>query len=49
MHWFIHLEDGVHDAGERAVVGVLRHPEDVQTPLVGVLQVLQVREETFVS
>lgn len=34
------LKDGVHDACERPVVGVLRHPEDVQAPFIDVLQVL---------
>lgn len=36
-----HLEDGVHDTGERPVVRMLRHPEDIQAPSVDVLQVLQ--------
>lgn len=35
-----YLEDGVHDAGKRSVVGVFRHGEDVQTPFVEVLQLL---------
>lgn len=38
------LEDGVHDAGERPVVGELSHSEDVDAPLVDALQLLfQVR------
>lgn len=35
-----HLEDGVHDAGERPVVGVPGHVEDVEAPLVEVFQFL---------
>lgn len=35
-----YLEDGVHDAGKRSVVRVLRNSEDVQTPLVEILQLL---------
>lgn len=35
------LKDGIHDAGQRPVVRVLCNIEDVQTPLVDVLQVLQ--------
>lgn len=35
-----YLEDGVHDAGKRPVVGVLRNSKDVQAPLVEVLQLL---------
>lgn len=34
------LEDGVHGACEWPVVGVQSHAEDVQPPLVDVLQVL---------
>lgn len=34
------LKDGVHDACERSVMGVLGHPEDIQAPFVDVLQVL---------
>lgn len=33
-----YLEDGVHDAGQGPVVRVLGHGEDVQAPLVEVLQ-----------
>lgn len=36
----IYLEDGVHDAAERPVVGELCHSEDVKTPLVQILQLL---------
>lgn len=35
-----YLEDGVHDASKRSVVGVFRHGEDVQAPFVEVLQLL---------
>lgn len=35
-----HLKDGVHDACEWSVVGVLGHFEDIQAPFVDVLQVL---------
>ena len=35
-----HLEDGVHGAREWSVMGVQSHAEDVQPPLVDVLQVL---------
>lgn len=28
------LEDGIHDAGERTIVGIFRHGEDIQAPLV---------------
>lgn len=34
------LKDGVHDARERPVVGVLGNFEDIQSPFVDVLQVL---------
>lgn len=35
-----YLEDGVHDAGKRPVVGVFWNGEDVQAPFVEVLQLL---------
>lgn len=44
MRWAFlctNLKDGIHDAGQRPVVRVLCNIEDVQTPLVDVLQVLQ--------
>lgn len=34
------LEDGVHGAGERALMRMIGNSEDVQPPLVDVLQVL---------
>lgn len=40
-----YLEDGVHDAGKRPVVGVFGNGEDVQTPFVEVLQLL--RQQLF--
>lgn len=38
--WDTHLEDAVHDDGQRAVPRVLGHFEHIQPPLVGVLQLL---------
>lgn len=35
-----YLEDGVHDAAEGSVVGELCYSEDVETPLVQILQLL---------
>lgn len=35
-----HLEYGVHDAGQRAVVRVPGHVEDVEAPLVQIFQLL---------
>lgn len=37
------LKDGVHDAGERSIMGMFCHLENVQTPFVDVLQVLLVK------
>lgn len=34
------LEDGVHDACEWSVMGMLGHSEDIQAPFVDVLQIL---------
>lgn len=34
------LKDGVHDACERPIVGMLCHSEDIQSPSIDVLQVL---------
>lgn len=39
------LEDAEHYAGERALMGMLSNPEDVQAPLVDVLQILENRSE----
>lgn len=41
--WDAHLEDAVHDDGQRAVPRVLGHFEHVEPPLVGVLQLLGTR------